>query len=121
VSTRSVALDGLEWEAVNDRLVRKVIDGERMTATRYRFAPGGRFPLHSHDQEQLAYVLRGQLTFSLPEADHVLAPDGMIVIEPNVPHSAEAGPEGAEVLSVVTPARTGGRGVEVLEDNDGGS
>jgi quercetin dioxygenase-like cupin family protein len=120
MSTRAVALDGLEWDAVNDLVARKVIDGERMTCTRYRFSPGGRFPLHSHDQEQLAYVLRGQLTFTLPDGDRVLAPDGLIVIEPNVPHSAQAGPEGAEVLSVVTPARTGGRGVEVLEDNDEG-
>lgn len=110
-----MALGELEWETVDELLVRKVIDGAKMTCTRYRFSPGGRFPLHAHDQEQMAYVLRGQLTFSLPDRDHVLAADGMILIEPGVPHSAQAGPDGAEVLSVVTPARTGGRGVEMLE------
>jgi quercetin dioxygenase-like cupin family protein len=119
MSGRAVVLGGLDWEPVNELVQRKVVDAERMTCTRYRFAPGGRFPLHVHDQEQMAYVVGGQVTFALPDGDRVLRPDTLLVIAPGVPHSAVAGPEGAEVLSVVTPARTEGRGLEVLVDEEG--
>jgi quercetin dioxygenase-like cupin family protein len=108
-------LAGLEWERFNERIERKVVDGERMTCTRYRFAAGGCFPLHSHDQEQLAYLIDGQVTFTLPDGDRVLAPGDVLIIAPDVPHSAVAGEGGAEVLSVVTPARTGGRGIDMLD------
>ncbi|HWM08168.1 MAG TPA: cupin domain-containing protein [Solirubrobacteraceae bacterium] len=113
-------LAGLEWERFNERIERKVVDGERMTCTRYRFAPGGCFPLHSHDQEQLAYLIDGQVTFTLPDGDRVLAPGDVLIIAPAVPHSALAGEGGAEVLSVVTPARTGGRGIDMLDDDQEG-
>ena len=109
----------LAWERFNDLIERKVVDGERMTCTRYRFAPGGSFPLHSHDQEQLAYLISGQVTFALPDGDRVLTPDEVLIIPPDVPHSAHAGDGGAEVLSVVTPARTGGRGIDMLDDREG--
>jgi quercetin dioxygenase-like cupin family protein len=114
-------LTALEWERFNDLVQRKVVDGQRLTCTRYRFAPGGSFPLHSHDQEQLAYLISGQVTFTLPDGDRVLTPDDALIIAPDVPHSARAGEAGAEVLSVVTPARTGGRGIEMLDQDKGES
>jgi quercetin dioxygenase-like cupin family protein len=111
-------LGRLDWEAVSERLLRKIVHGDRMTCTRYRFSPGGRFPLHAHDQEQMAYVIRGRLTFALPDGDRVLERDQLIVIAPGIPHSALAGDDGAEVLSVVSPPRTGGRGIDMIDDNE---
>jgi quercetin dioxygenase-like cupin family protein len=110
----STALDDIEWEVVDARVKKKVLHGRRMTVTRYSFAGGGRFPHHSHDQEQITYVLTGELTFELQGERHLLKTGSLIMIPPHVPHSAGAGREGAEVLSIVSPARLEGRGIEML-------
>lgn len=110
------SLNSLGWDRVDPLLRRKVIDGSSMTMTRYSFSPGGRFPLHVHQQEQITYVLEGAIQFTFDEASHSLGGGDMVVIPPDLPHSAQAGPDGAEVLSVVSPSRTEGRGVQLLEE-----
>ncbi len=105
-----------DWTRTSDPLLRKkVVDGTRMTVTRYSFAPGGRFPDHVHDQEQITYLLGGRLTLVVGGEPHPLTAGDLIVIPSAIPHQAVAGPEGAEVLSIVSPARTDGRGLEILE------
>jgi Uncharacterized conserved protein, contains double-stranded beta-helix domain len=111
----SYCLQDLDWEQVDQKLRRKVLDGRSMTLTRYSFAPGGRFPHHVHDQEQISFVLSGRLTFTIEGVEHDLPEGSMVFIPPSIPHSAEAGSAGAEVLSVVSPARTDGRGIAMLE------
>lgn len=105
MTPREICLSSSEWDALGPRLARQVVDGAHMTFTRYRFAPGGRFPRHVHDQEQITYVIRGRLTFVFPEGERALHQSTMIVIPPSVPHSAVAGPDGAEVVSIVSPPR----------------
>lgn len=113
---QSLSLASLPWEQVDPRLKKKVLDGERMTVTRYSFAPGGRFPHHVHDQEQITFVLSGAITFTIAEADHHLDEGSLVIIPSGSPHSAEAGAAGAEVLSVVAPARVDGRGISMLDE-----
>lgn len=115
---RSLSLDDLDWEQVDPDLKKKVIDGQQMTLTRYSFGPGGRFPHHVHDQEQMTIVLRGGITFRIEGVPHELRAGSVVVIPSDVPHSAEAGEGGAEVLSVVSPPRTGGRGISMLEEGN---
>jgi unsaturated pyranuronate lyase len=115
VSAFSTSLEAIDWEQVDDLLKRKVVHGQNMTMTRYSFLPRGTFPLHVHDQEQITYVLSGEVNFSLDEENHPLGAGDVIVIGPGVPHRANAGPSGAELISVVAPARTGGRGVKFLD------
>ena len=115
-SAVSIALDNLDWQHVDSKLKKKVMDGERMTVTRYSFGPGGRFPHHVHDQEQVTFVLSGDITFVIEDIHHDLAEGSLVIIPPARPHSATAGTDGAEVLSVVSPARTEGRGISLLEE-----
>ena len=112
----TTALESLEWETVDALLRKKVIDGGSMTLTRYSFKAGGLFPHHVHDQEQITMVIAGRLTFVAEGVDHVLDQGSVIVIPSGLPHSAEAGPDGAEVVSVVSPARTEGRSLTMLEE-----
>lgn len=112
----STSLADVEWVQVDAKLRKKVVDGQNMTVTRYSFSPQGRFPHHVHDQEQITYVLSGRLTFRVGSADHVLDEGSLVIIPSSLPHSAEAGDEGAEVLSVVAPARIEGRGVSFVEE-----
>ena len=112
----TTALESLEWETVDALVRKKVVDGRSITLTRYSFKAGGRFPHHVHDQEQVTMVIAGRLTFVAEGVDHVLEQGSVIVIPSGLPHSAEAGPDGAEVVSVVSPARTEGRGMTMLEE-----
>jgi quercetin dioxygenase-like cupin family protein len=76
-----------------------------MTLAVYRFDPAGRFPRHHHPQEQVVVVLEGAVTFAGVGQTVTLAADEVLVIPPDVPHEAVAGPAGALVVSVVAPAR----------------
>lgn len=102
---RMVALDTQPWEEPLPGVRRRVLSGERMTFTRYRFAPGARFPLHRHAQEQIVLVLEGAITFTSPAGAARLGAGDALVIAPDVPHEAAAGPDGAGLVSAVAPAR----------------
>ncbi len=102
---RLVNLAAQPWEEVYPGVRRRVVGAERMTLTTYRFAPGGRFPRHSHAQEQVVLVREGSITFTSPAQTVTVAPNQALVIPPDLPHEAAAGDEGAVLVSVVAPAR----------------
>jgi len=105
----------LEWDQVDELLVKKVVHGEHMTATRYRFSGGGTFPNHEHPQEQMTFLIDGSITFHLEGNSHALIPGDLIVIPAQVAHSALAGANGAEVLSMVSPPRSDGDRIAIIE------
>ena len=102
---RLVALAAQPWEEVYPDVRRRIVGGERMTFTTYRFGPGGRFPKHSHPQEQIVTVREGSITFTSPQRSLTVEAEQVLVILPDVPHEATAGSGGAVVISVVAPAR----------------
>ena len=77
---------------------------------------GGAFPLHSHQQEQITYVVRGHLTFEIDGLSHRVFPGDVVVIPSGVAHAAIAGPGGADVVSFVSPARTASDGIVMIPD-----
>ncbi len=105
------------FDTPRDGLVRQMVHGANMSATRYRFDEGGTFPLHSHQQEQITYVVRGHLTFEIDGLSHRVFPGDVVVIPPGVPHAALAGAGGADVVSFVSPARTASDGIVMIPDS----
>jgi quercetin dioxygenase-like cupin family protein len=80
-------------EKVTDLLHRRLICGERMMLTHVYLTKGCIVPAHSHDNEQLTYVLEGALRFWLGEdgREEVVVRGGeVLVIPPNLRHKAEA-------------------------------
>lgn len=114
-TVKTYAISNLEWKQVEPLLRAKVVNAARMTVTRYSFRRGGRFPHHVHNQEQITYVLNGQLSFVVGNQFYRLRSGDLIVIPTGVPHSAEAGWAGAEALSIVSPARGRARPLIMLE------
>ena len=86
-------------------VVARAVHGERITFATVELAPHAVVAEHSHDQEQLGAVLRGQLTLRIGDEERVLGPGATWRIAPNVVHSGHAGPEGAEVIDVFSPPR----------------
>jgi quercetin dioxygenase-like cupin family protein len=92
-SARFHRWDDLPREKVTDFLDRRLICGERMMLAHVYLKKGCIVPAHSHENEQLTYVLDGALRFWLGEdgRDEVVVHGGeVLVIPPNLRHKAEA-------------------------------
>jgi quercetin dioxygenase-like cupin family protein len=80
-------------EALNPLLSRRIITGERMMLAQIYLEAGAIVPTHSHENEQLAYVLEGSLRFWLGEEESQVVDVGageVLVIPSGLPHRAEA-------------------------------
>jgi quercetin dioxygenase-like cupin family protein len=85
--------DDMEKERVTDMLERRLITGDRMMLAHVYLKKGCIVPKHSHENEQLTYILEGGLKFWIGEElkDEVVVRAGEVLLIPsNVPHKAEA-------------------------------
>jgi quercetin dioxygenase-like cupin family protein len=80
-------------ERVTDLLDRRLITGDRMMLAHVYLKKGCIVPRHSHEHEQLTYVLDGALKFWIgeDESETVVVHAGDVLHIPgHVPHKAEA-------------------------------
>jgi quercetin dioxygenase-like cupin family protein len=89
------------WEGV----VARVIGGKGVTLALIELESNTAVPEHSHENEQLGVLIQGTLTFTVAGETRTLQPGGTWRIEPHLPHSVVAGPEGAVLAEVFAPAR----------------
>jgi quercetin dioxygenase-like cupin family protein len=85
--------DSMKKERVSDMLERRLITGDRMMLAHVYLKKGCIVPKHSHENEQLTYILEGALRFWIgeDESETVLVRAGEVLhIPSNVPHRAEA-------------------------------
>jgi quercetin dioxygenase-like cupin family protein len=67
--------------------------------------PGRMAPLHVHHREEETFlVTRGQLTFQIGDQTIEAGPGDLVVGPRDIPHRFTAGPDGATVLLLLTPA-----------------
>jgi quercetin dioxygenase-like cupin family protein len=85
--------DDLPKESLNAHIGRRLITGERMMLAHVYLEEGAIVPTHSHDNEQLTYILEGTLRFTLGEnEDQVVdvAAGEVLHIPSHLPHKAVA-------------------------------
>ena len=85
--------DDMPKEKVTDLIDRRVITSDRMMLAHVYLAKGSIVPRHSHENEQLTYILQGALKFWIGEdgAQELIVRAGEVLVIPsNVPHKAEA-------------------------------
>jgi quercetin dioxygenase-like cupin family protein len=80
----------LELEEVNPMLSRQLITGQQMMLARVIAKKGCVVPEHSHFNEQLSYIEKGALRFTIDGKDIVVKAGEVLCIPPNLPHSALA-------------------------------
>jgi quercetin dioxygenase-like cupin family protein len=93
VAVRHVRWDDMPRERVNDLLERRLITGDRTMLAHVYLTKGCIVPKHSHENEQLTYVLEGALHFWIGDdgSEEVTVRAGEVLVIPsNVPHKAEA-------------------------------
>jgi quercetin dioxygenase-like cupin family protein len=92
-AVRQYRWDDMPKERVNDLLDRRLITGERMMLAHVYLKKGCIVPMHSHDNEQLTYVVDGALRFWIGDENaesFVVSSGEVLVIPSHVPHKAEA-------------------------------
>jgi quercetin dioxygenase-like cupin family protein len=80
-------------ERVTDQISRRLVTGERMMLAHVYLDKGSVVPKHSHENEQLTYILEGALHFWIGEdqKEEVIVRAGEVLLIPsNVPHQALA-------------------------------
>jgi len=83
-------LNQIENEEINSSYLRKVVYGDSLTVGRVEVKAGQITQIHSHETEEVIFVLNGSWLFHLPEGDVVLNDNQMLCIPSGVEHSSEA-------------------------------
>lgn len=85
--------DDLPLESLNEKLDRRLVTGERIMLAHVYLRAGCVVPRHSHDNEQMTYILEGALLFrlgELGEREVTVRAGEVLHIPSNVPHEAVA-------------------------------
>ena len=99
--------DSMKKERVSDMLERRLITGDRMMLAHVYLKKGCIVPKHSHENEQLTYILEGALKFKIGDdgGEEITVSAGEVLLIPsNIPHQAEALEETLDV-DVFSPPR----------------
>ena len=93
VATQTVQLhrwDEIALEKVTEMISRKIVTGEREMVAQVYLKKGALVPMHSHESEQMTYVLQGALKF-LIRGEEITVREGEVLHIPSwVEHQAEA-------------------------------
>ena len=82
--------DEIELDKVTEMISRKVVTGEREMLAQIYLKKGALVPMHSHESEQMTYVLQGALKF-LIGGEEITVREGEVLHIPSwVEHQAEA-------------------------------
>ena len=79
-----------EVEKLNDKISRQMISGDNATISQLFLLRGAIVPRHSHVNEQYSWIISGALKFVFDDREIVAGAGEVLVIPPNVPHSAVA-------------------------------
>jgi quercetin dioxygenase-like cupin family protein len=91
-------------------------DTQNATLVQYVYQPGSVYPPHSHPEEQVTVVLRGDIQFEVAGRLVKAEPGTLLVIPPWVVHGARVlGDVPVECLNLLTPRRTQAIVYEVAE------
>ena len=92
-STTFYRWDDMPKESVTEQLQRRLITADRMMLAHVYLEKGCVVPQHSHENEQITYILDGALKFWIGEdgSEEVIVRTGEVLVIPShVLHKAEA-------------------------------
>lgn len=97
----------LPLEKLGPKISRRLATGDRSMLAHVYLKKGAVVPKHSHDNEQITYILEGALKFWLGDdgsEEMVLRAGELLLIPSHLPHRAEALEDTVDV-DVFTPPR----------------
>ena len=103
-SARLHRWDEIALQKITEMMSQKIIAGERQMLAQIYLKRGALIPMHSHESEQMTYILQGALRFVVGGEEIVLREGEVMHIPANVAHQAEALEDTFE-LDVFSPVR----------------
>jgi quercetin dioxygenase-like cupin family protein len=96
--------DEIALEKVTEMISRKIVTGDREMVAQIYLKKGALVPMHSHESEQMTYVLQGAMKFLVGGEEITLREGEVLHIPSWVEHQAEALDDTFE-LDVFSPIR----------------
>ncbi|HET90988.1 MAG TPA: cupin domain-containing protein [Chloroflexi bacterium] len=81
-------MDGLPGTEMLPGVLRRAVYLDHVMMTFFEFEPGKIVPEHSHPHEQITYVVRGAMEFTLGDETRTLHAGDGACCPPGVPHQA---------------------------------
>jgi quercetin dioxygenase-like cupin family protein len=93
--------------SISEGLTFQPVVGGRLAINLVRFEPNTIAPRHAHEEEQIAFILEGELEFEVGGETRVLGPHEAVVIPPHTPHAARTYDKPCVALDTFSPPRSG--------------
>lgn len=99
------SFEKIPLEHLNPLIDRQFVYGERAMLARVLLRKGAIVPEHSHENEQITYILEGALRFKMGNGQVITVAAGEVLVIPShMPHQAEALADTVD-LDIFTPPR----------------
>jgi quercetin dioxygenase-like cupin family protein len=96
--------DDIELEQLSESISRRLVTADRMMLAHVILKAGSVVPAHSHENEQITYILKGALKFDINGKEVIVREGEVLHIPSNVMHGAEALEDTLD-LDVFSPIR----------------
>ena len=97
--------DEITLDKVTEMISQKIVSGDREMLAQIYLKRGAQVPIHTHESEQMTYVLQGSLRFLVGGEEIIVREGEVLHIPSGMPHQAEALEDTFE-LDVFSPIRT---------------
>lgn len=95
----------IQFTKIGEGAHARIISGRNMQLSFVSMDPLTDSPAHIHPQEQITYVLRGNLSEKAMDTPVAMDPMDALLVPGNMVHSASVGDVGSDVLDIFWPAR----------------
>ena len=92
-------------EQLEEGIERQMIVGENLMVCRLRFAPFVVTPAHDHPHEQITFVERGRVLFTIGEEERIAEPGDVLHFPPNSWHGATMLDQEVILIDIFSPIR----------------
>jgi len=96
--------DEIALEKITETISQKIVAGERQMLAQIYLKSGALVPMHSHESEQMTYILQGALKVVVAGEEITVREGEVLHIPSGVPHQAEALEDTFE-LDIFSPVR----------------
>ena len=96
--------DEIALEKITEMISQKIVTGDREMLAQIYLKRGALVPMHSHESEQMTYILQGALRVVVAGEEMTVREGEVLHIPSGVPHQAEALEDTFE-LDVFSPIR----------------
>jgi len=97
--------DSIPVKRISDGIDRQMVVGQNIMICRLRFDAFVDTPVHSHPHEQMTFVMKGKVKFSIDGNPVVVVPGDILHFPPDQKHGATMLDEEVVLIDIFTPIR----------------